>query len=128
MKKYRISFNGDVYELEVEEIGGAQSTGEVAVTKTEPVKAAAPKVVEKKEEPKKSAPTGGEAVTAPMPGAIIDVKVSEGQSVKAGDVVVILEAMKMENEIVAPVDGVVASINTSKGANVALGDTLVTIG
>ena len=63
-----------------------------------------------------------------MPGTILDIKVTEGQEVKAGDVLLILEAMKMENEVVAPQAGKVASISTSKGAKVASGDVLITIG
>ena len=67
-------------------------------------------------------------MAAPMPGTIIDIKVTEGQAVKAGDILLILEAMKMENEIVAPSDGKVVKIHTSKGAAVSTGDALVTLG
>jgi biotin carboxyl carrier protein len=66
-------------------------------------------------------------MTAPMPGTIIDIRVTEGQTVKAGDIILILEAMKMENEIVAPSDGTIAKIYTSKGESVSTGDSLVTI-
>lgn len=124
MKTYRIRLNGEVYEIEVEEIGA----NEVAITKTEEKKVTPNVVTQKKEPVKTSVSNGGEVVSAPMPGSILDIKVSEGQNVKSGQVLLILEAMKMENEIVAPKDGVITSINTSKGASVSLGDTLVTLG
>lgn len=103
-KTYHITLNGKVYEVQIEE---------VAVGTT----------------PKQTAePAGnGEKVTAPMPGTILNVLVKEGQVVKKGDVVAVLEAMKMENEIVAPVDGQVASISVDKGQNVNLGDSLLEI-
>ena len=69
----------------------------------------------------------GEPVNAPMPGTILDVKVTAGQAVKSGDVLMILEAMKMENEIMAPKDGTVTSVSASKGASVQSGDVLCTI-
>ncbi len=69
----------------------------------------------------------GEVVTAPLPGLIFDVRVTAGQAVKTGDVVVVLEAMKMANEIVAPVDGTVTAVHVNRGATVNLGDALVTI-
>ena len=72
-------------------------------------------------------PAGGEQVTSPMPGTILDVKVSQGASVKKGDVLMILEAMKMENEIMCPCDGKVASINAAKGAAVESGTLLCVI-
>ncbi|MBQ3479472.1 MAG: acetyl-CoA carboxylase biotin carboxyl carrier protein subunit, partial [Clostridia bacterium] len=74
-----------------------------------------------------AAPAGAEAIKAPMPGNINAVNVSNGQSVKKGDVLVILEAMKMENEIMAPRDGVVASVNVTKGATVNTGDVLLSL-
>ncbi|MEG2702873.1 MAG: biotin/lipoyl-containing protein, partial [Clostridia bacterium] len=72
--------------------------------------------------------SGGEKESAPMPGTILDVKVAQGASFKKGDVLLILEAMKMENEIMAPRDGVVKQIVTTKGASVNSGDTLMVIG
>ena len=75
-----------------------------------------------------AAPAGATTVNAPMPGTILDIKVSAGQAVKKGDLLVILEAMKMENEIMAPCDGTIASVNATKGASVNSGDLLVSIG
>ena len=75
-----------------------------------------------------SEPAIGETISAPMPGTILEIKVKEGQSIKSGDVLFILEAMKMENEIVSPKDGVVNAIYTSKGATVNTGEPMITIG
>ena len=112
MKKYRVTVNGTAYEIELEELTGAA-----------PVSAPAPAAAA----PAATAPAGGEQVTSPMPGTILDVKVSQGASVKKGDVLMILEAMKMENEIMCPCDGKVASIHTSKGAAVESGTLLCVI-
>ena len=107
MSKYLITVNGGSYEVTVEEIGGVAP---VAVApKAAPVAA------------------GVETVAAPMPGNILSVNVAAGQSVKSGDVMLILEAMKMENEILAPRDGVVAQVAVTKGATVNTGDTLVVL-
>ena len=102
MKYYNISVNGVAYSVSVEETAAGAA----------PVAPAA---------------AGAVTVSAPMPGNILDVKVKAGASVKAGDVLVILEAMKMENEIVAPQDGTVASVNVNKGDTVNSGDTLVSM-
>ena len=122
MKKYNITVNGTVYEVIVEEADGA--TVAQAPVYTAP---AAPVAAPKAAAPKAPAAQGGTPVNAPMPGTILDVKVSAGQSVKKGDVICVLEAMKMENDIPAPCDGVVASINVQKGASVAANDILATI-
>lgn len=128
MKQYNITVNGKTYEVAVEEIGGAPSapvfSAPAAPRAAAPRAAAAPA-------PKAApvtAPAGGEMVSAPMPGTILDIKVTEGQAVKAGDILLILEAMKMENEIVAPVDATVKAIHTSKGTSVSSGDALITLG
>ena len=121
MKKYNITVNGTVYEVIVEEADGA--TVAQAPVYTAPVAPAAPKAAA----PKAPAAQGGTPVNAPMPGTILDVKVSAGQSVKKGDVICVLEAMKMENDIPAPCDGVVASVNVQKGASVAANDVLATL-
>ena len=125
MKRYNITVNGNSYEVVVEEVTG----GEVSAPVAAPVAAAAPKAAAPA--PKKAAPAagakGGVSVTAPMPGNILAVKVSVGQSVKKGDTICVLEAMKMENDIPAPQDGVIASINFQKGASVAANDVLATL-
>ena len=115
MKKYRVTVNGTVYEVELEELTGSAPVSAPAAPAAAPAPAAS------------AAPAAGEQICAPMPGNILDVKVAAGASVKAGDVLVILEAMKMENEIVAPQDGTVASINVHKGDTVNSGDTLVSM-
>ncbi len=112
MKKYRVTVNGTAYEIELEELTGAAPAA--------PAAAPAPA-------PAAAAPAGGEQVTSPMPGTILDVKVSQGAAVKKGDVLMILEAMKMENEIMCPCDGKVASIHASKGAAVESGTLLCVI-
>ncbi|EOD01126.1 biotin/lipoyl-containing protein [Caldisalinibacter kiritimatiensis] len=134
MKKYKITVNGKTYEVEVEELG-ASTTQTISSTpsvqpKVEPKpQQSAPKVksAPKKEVQAKPVPQGAETVEAPMPGTVVDIKVSEGDTVSEGQVLVILEAMKMENEIVAPRGGKVAAINASKGASVNAGDPLVSL-
>ncbi|MEW4414108.1 biotin/lipoyl-containing protein [Clostridium sp. AN503] len=121
MKNYTITVNGNVYEVTVEE--GA-STGAVAAAPKAAPKAAPAAA------PKAAAPAGAAGsvvVTAPMPGKILAVKASAGQAVKKGDVIMVLEAMKMENDIVAPQDGTVASINAAVGDSVEAGATLATL-
>ena len=123
MKKYNITVNGNTYEVVVEEVS---ADGVASAPVSAPV--AAPKAATPA--PKKTAPAGakgGVPVTSPMPGTILDVKVSAGQSVKKGDTICVLEAMKMENDIPAPQDGVIASINVQKGASVAANDVLATL-
>ncbi|TCO71341.1 biotin/lipoyl-containing protein [Marinisporobacter balticus] len=127
MKKFNITVNGNAYEVEVEEIGGASAPAPVARPAVAP-RAAAPKAAPKKAAPKVAAPAGGNSVTAPMPGTILDIKVNEGDTVESGQVLLILEAMKMENEIMAPAGGKVVSIHTSKGASVSAGDVLIVLG
>ena len=122
MKRYNITVNGNTYEVFVEEAGEATSAPVSA-----PVMPAAAPAPVAKPAPKATGAQGANKVTSPMPGTILDVKVSVGQSVKKGDVVCILEAMKMENEIPAPCDGVIASINVQKGASVAANDILASI-
>lgn len=127
MKNYRITVNGTAYDVAVEELGqGAVASAPVAATPAPAVApvAAAPVAAAA---PKASGTEGSVKVAAPMPGKILGVKASVGQAVKKGDVIIVLEAMKMENEVVAPEDGTVASINVSEGANVESGDVLATL-
>ena len=134
MRKFNITVNGEVYEVEVEELGNdgapvpVQSRPAAKPAAAPARKAAAPKAAPKKQA--KKAPTvsaGAATVSAPMPGVILDVKVSEGQSVKKNDVILILEAMKMENEVMAPQDGVIETIAVNKGSNVNAGDIMIVI-
>ncbi len=121
MKNYTITVNGNVYEVTVEE--GVSTGAAPAAPKAAP-KAPAPKA------PKAAAPAGAQGsvvVSAPMPGKILGVKASAGQAVKKGEVIMILEAMKMENDIVAPSDGTIASINVAVGDAVESGATLATL-
>ena len=113
MKKYRVNVNGTVYEVDVEDISGAAPVAAPAAT---PV--AAPV----------SAPAGGEQITSPMPGNILAVNVAAGDTVKKGQVLMILEAMKMENEIMCPCDGKIVSVSVTKGATVESGTLLCVIG
>ncbi len=126
MRKFIVNVNGNSYEVEVEEVGAAPSpvvaSAPVAAPAAAPVSAAPAQTPA----PKAAAPSGGTPVNAPMPGTIVDIKVSSGASVKKGDLLLIMEAMKMENEIFSPADGTVTVV-TSKGASVNSGDVLVTL-
>ncbi len=122
MKSYTITVNGNVYDVTVEENGAVSAPA--AAPKAAPKAAPAAKVAPK------AAPAGAQGavtVSAPMPGKILGVKASVGQAVKKGEVLLILEAMKMENEIVAPEDGTVASINVAVGDSVEAGATIATL-
>lgn len=133
MKKFNITVNGKSYEVDVEEIGGntapapvrRQESAPVASPSVAPAAAPAPKAAPA---PAPAAISGGETINSPMPGTILDIKVNVGDAVSNGTVLVILEAMKMENEIMAPSAGKVLSINVTKGASVNSGDVLVVIG
>ena len=144
MKNYTITVNGNVYEVSVEENhGSVAQTQTLSAAPVKPVApatpiAAAPKVtpnvapvvetvVETPKAPVATGSAGLVKVTAPMPGKILSAKVSAGQEVKKGDVIVILEAMKMENEIVAPQDGTVATVNVTAGQSVESGVILATL-
>ena len=121
MKNLKITVNGVTYDVQVEEADGSSApVAAPAAAAPKAAPAAAPKAA--------PAAAGGEPVTCPMPGTIINVPVKAGQAVKAGDVLVILEAMKMENEIKAPKDATVISVAVSKGESVNTGAVLVTLG
>lgn len=125
MKKYRVNVNGTVYEVALEVMDGSAPAPAPAPAPAAPAAAApAPAPVVSPA----AAPAGGEKITAPMPGTILSVNVQNGAAVKKGDILFILEAMKMENEIMSPCDGTVLSVNTSKGAAVESGTLLCVIG
>lgn len=127
--KYQVSLNGKQFEVEVEKgsvsavpTGAAPAPAPAAAAPT-PAAAPAPTAAPAPA----AAPTGGETVAAPMPGTILDIRCTAGQAVKGGDVLFILEAMKMENEICAPHDGTVGSVCVQKGASVQTGAALCTM-
>lgn len=124
MKKYVIKLNGKVYEVEMEEV-----TGEVATTAVEAARPAAPQSAPAPApQAAPSAPvSGGKSIDAPMPGTIVNVAVKVGDKVKKDQLLVVLEAMKMENEIVSPGEGTVVAVNVSKGQTVNPGESLVQI-
>lgn len=112
MKAYKVNVNGNVYEITLEVID--RSEIKTPETKTESAPAAAPAA-------------GAQSITAPMPGTILKVAVQNGQAVKKGDILFILEAMKMENEILAPNDGTVSSVSVNGGQSVEAGSLLCTL-
>lgn len=127
MKRLKITVNGTAYDVQVEELGGSAapvvSAPVAASAPTAPAPAAAPA------QPAAATPVdGAETVDSPMPGTVLDIKVKAGEAVKEGQVILILEAMKMENEIVAPKDGTIAAIHITKGASVDSGTALVSLG
>lgn len=129
MKNYTITVNGTVYDVAVEERGTSVPTGSAAPAPAAPAPTPAPAAAPAPAAPAPAA--GGSAgsvkITSPMPGKILAVKSSVGADVKKGDVILLLEAMKMENEVVAPQDGKVASINVNSGDMVESGDVLATM-
>jgi len=133
MRKFLINVNGNQYEVEVEEITSSETSTKPQVEYSQPAPKAErpapqPKQEAKAEAPKKvEAKAGQEVVKAPMPGTILSINVKEGDNVKKGQILLILEAMKMENEIVSPRDGKIARIVVSKGSSVNTGDDIVII-
>ena len=122
MRKFIINVNGNSYEVEVEEVGGVATTAAPA-PKAAPAPSAAPAPA-----PAAAPPAGATNVTAPMPGNIVAVKVKVGDTVNSGDVLCVLEAMKMENEIMAPQSGKVVAVSATQGSAVNTGDILVSLG
>lgn len=122
MKNYRVTVNGIPYDVVVEEID-ASAAPSVSIPAAPAAPAAAPAAP--KAAPKGNA--GATAIKAPMPGTLIKVNVKAGDAVKKGDVLCVLEAMKMENDILAPADGVVATVEAAQGASVATDAVLVTL-
>lgn len=138
MRRFRVRVDDEVFEVEVEEVGQEISRGPVVAapkaSAPAPVNIPAKKVAPVNPAPApKSAPApaakpaagGAGGVTAPIPGVVTEVKVSAGKSVKKGEVLLLLEAMKMQNEILAPYDATVAEVCVSQGASVQTGDVLV---
>ena len=135
LKNYRVTVNGTAYDVSVEETGAASSPQPVIQSVAQPAAmsapvakpAAAPAPAAKPAAMPAAAPQSGNPVIAPMPGTILDVKVSVGDTVKENQVVIILEAMKMENEIVTPYAGKVTAVVASKGDSVNSGDVFITV-
>lgn len=127
MRKFNIKVNGQAYEVEVEEVAGGFAPAPVVPVAAAPAPAVAPVAAPAPEKAEaKAAPAGGTQLKAPMPGTVIDFKATNGAAVKKGQTVLILEAMKMENEIVAPADGVITFV-ASKGTSVNTDDLLAVI-
>jgi len=137
MRKFKIKVDGKVYEVEVEEVGGNESsTGTISAPQPVATKVKEEPLSQKVVKPTSSsdpakapaAAVAGEQVVAPMPGKVLQLKVSEGDSVKDGDTLLILEAMKMENEIIANASGNIKKINVAANDMVDTGDVLMVIG
>ncbi len=128
MKKYTITVNGTAYEVEVEELGGVAAPKAAAPKAAAPAAAPAPKAAPAPAPAAKPVAAGAATVNAPMPGKVLDVKCKAGDAVKAGDVLLILEAMKMQNEIMAPSDGTISDVRVAAGTTVNTGDVMIVLG
>ena len=135
MKKFNVTVNGTAYDVEVNEVKGAApapapKAAPAAAPKAAPAAAPAPKAAPAPAPAAAAAPVpaGAETVKAPMPGKILSVAVSAGQAVKKGETLLILEAMKMQNEIAAPHDAVVSEVRVSANQTVSTGDDMVVLG
>jgi biotin carboxyl carrier protein len=125
LKRYNVTVNGTAYNVAVEEIE-EDASGNPAHNQDRPTSENyAP--ANPPEPPKSTAPSGNIKIEAPMPGTIVEVKVKTGDSVKNGDAVAVLEAMKLENDIVSTADGIIASVNVAKGDSVSAGTVIVTL-
>ena len=130
MRRFNITVNGKAYDVAVEEVGAAAPAAPAPVAAA-PAAAPAPAPAPAPAAPAPAAPAGpvsGTEMKAPMPGTIMDVKANVGDTVEKAQVVILLEAMKMENEIVAPVAGKILDIRVKKGDSVNAGDVMVVIG
>lgn len=126
MRHYRVNVNGTSYEIAIEEISADEAKKAASAPAPAPAPSAAPAAAAPAAAA--SVPANATTISAPMPGNILAVNVSVGSDVKRGDILMILEAMKMENEIMAPKDGKVTAVNVQKGATVNTGDLLCVIG
>ncbi len=122
VRRFRVTVNGKVYEVEAEEL-----TGSVTVPDHRPEPLSSTTTASEVPQAPSRAAATGTTIEAPLPGLVLEVKVAEGQAVASGQVLIILEAMKMENEITAPEAGVVQSVRVAKGDSVAQGDILVVL-
>ncbi len=123
MKRYRIRVNGKVYDVEIEEAGGSVSVNTSQSVSAVPAPATVDSAVQAA-----PAASGDEVIVSPMPGKIVSIAVKKGQAVKEGDLILVLEAMKMENEIYCGRGGTVKEIAVSEGATVNTGDTMAIVG
>ncbi len=136
-RKFLITVNGKSYEVEVEEITEEKQINDISTSKTAPLKESSQRqtssqsivspIPQPEETVKREVQGKEEVVQAPMSGVIVDIKVKEGQKVKNGDLLLVLEAMKMENNILSPCEGIVKNINVTKGANVETDQPMITI-
>ena len=128
-KKFNVTVNGTTYEVEVEEVKAASGAPKVApAPKAAPAPAPAPKAAPAPAAAKVAAGAGEHSIDAPMPGKVIKLVAAEGATVKAGEVLLILEAMKMQNEITADADGTVKKFNVAAGQSVKAHESLVILG
>ncbi|MBQ6004998.1 MAG: biotin/lipoyl-binding protein [Selenomonadaceae bacterium] len=129
-KKFNVTVNGTTYEVEVEEVKAAGGAPKAAAPapKAAPAPAPAPKAAAPAAAPKVAAGAGEHSIDSPMPGKVIKLVAAEGAAVKAGDVLLILEAMKMQNEITADADGTVKKFNVAAGQSVKAHESLVILG
>ncbi len=119
MKNLRITVNGTAYDVQVEELGSTAAPAAAPVAATAPAPAAKPAAP--------AGTAGSVVIKAPMPGTIVNIVVSAGQAVKAGDDLVFIEAMKMETPVKAPQDGTIATVDVTKGESIDSGKVLVTM-